>query len=370
VNTGGRLFLAWYYHLPAVAGDDEVDEVWRTSLEPLLRTHTELAIPANVALTGALLARLAEVIPDAVRTLRTAVESGMCHALGTTAYEILPALLPPSHVRRHLERDLALKVEFLGVTPHVFYPGNFTWTPLIAADLVALGYGAIVLDPRHLQAASRTQSWRWLSSEAETMETVMLDTALLDEEVSQLYRYSVEAGALTVTFRSWPCVRRWTFGNTGLLHHPWDTSLEQELARLRQDTASAVLLTLADDGDRVNPVSLANYRRLLERCGDLMLPASALIALGEGADARPLAYLPTFVLGNMDRFWLVDADARYYATLLAQLCAREVAGQVAIDDLLALEDVFPLFWKNVARKRWYFDQATKLLARPTVSSAR
>jgi len=33
------------------------------------------------------------------------------------------------------------------------------------------------------------------------------------------------------------------------------------------------------------------------------------------------------------------------------------------DKLLALQDVFPIFWKRIGRARWYHDRAWELLQR-------
>jgi hypothetical protein len=59
-------------------------------------------------------------------------------------------------------------------------------------------------------------------------------------------------------------VRRISFGTTGVLHRPLE---EDAIAAAAADVTGLAeaggRVTLADDGDRINPVSLAGYRRFL-----------------------------------------------------------------------------------------------------------
>lgn len=353
------LLCAWYFHLPVVAGDDEVIELWNHSLEPLLRVHADVGVPANIAITGTLLERLAYGLPRAVDALRESLTRGRCEILGATYHEVAIPLIPLESLRRQLELDWVTKRHLLDVSPTAFYPGNFAWTPTLPTELTRLGYRSILLDSRHFADAMRTQSWRWESAES-GMTSVMLETAVLDDEVHAAYRYATADGDLTLIFRSWSLVRQWTFGNTGLLHAPWETSIPARIEQLREQSTQA-LLTIADDGDRINPVSLANYRQLLTTCRATVLPVSVLEDLPRHRSARILSYLPTFIVGSLDDFWCADADARHYQLLLSELRDRVRGGFVSPMDLMALEDVFPIFWKNVARKRWYFDRIAELL---------
>ena len=345
------LLLAWYVHLPDVCGDDEVVELWLTSLEPMVRTHREAGVPANVALTGALLRRLALLVPQSLSMFREAIGCGALQLVGTTLHDVALPLLPLKRARLQLELDLEVKRELLGVRATLFWPGNFGWTPVLADELTRLGYATVLLDERHLDVACEVQSWHW--EHRSGMTSRMLDTAVQPHERALVYRLHTDHGPLAVVFRNWSLVRQWSFGTTALLHAPWD-SIDEPLAALYQHKGLAVL---ADDGDRINAVSLANYARVLSACRQKCLPASDLPRLSQSGP--PLPYLPTFILGDIDATRGQDADARYYLALLSQLHARTSSNGVA--EALELDDVFPLFWKNVSRKRWYFERLRRLL---------
>jgi hypothetical protein len=76
--------IAWYYHLPAVCGDDEVGDLIDTSLLPLVQAHRETGRKILLALTGALVDRLAALRPSAIESVGGLVEDGLCELGGTT----------------------------------------------------------------------------------------------------------------------------------------------------------------------------------------------------------------------------------------------------------------------------------------------
>ena len=159
--------------------------------------------------------------------------------------------------------------------------------------------------------------------------------------------------------RDFDLVRRISFGTAGVLHRP----LEEDAI----DAAAAAVIglvegggrvTLADDGDRINPVSLAGYRRFLE-----LLPPGTTVLPGDlGADsaaATELLYLPSFSIADVRGFWLHDLDALHYARILDEIYRAGVPEELE-DTLLELQDVFFLFWKTLPRKTYYLDRLLAL----------
>ena len=126
---------------------------------------------------------------------------------------------------------------------------------------------------------------------------------------------------------------------------------------LRACVAAGGRVTLADDGDRVNPVSLAGYETLLRS-----LPSEAVVTVAPADDERPehaLLYLPSFSLADQWRFWLEDVDAVAYTRALDEIHRRGLPPELD-NEMLELQDVFFLFWKVSPRKRYYLE---KLYAR-------
>jgi hypothetical protein len=351
------LLLVWYFHQPTVVGDDEVLETWHHSLEPLLRLHSETGAIANLAITGALLRRLELVHPSAIDRLARAIQDRVCELMATFYYEVAPPLLSPSSLRRQLEADMAIKSRLL-CRPRSFLPGNFGWTPILARELTKLGVTSVVLDDGHLKAATAAQTWTW-GRDFASMTTRMIEVPLSSAERHSTFRHDAGGAPLIAVFRDWNWVSRISHGSSGALHAPWEPAIKQAAGELCAVAADG-LITLCDDGDRINPISLSAYETLLTACAGMTRSCAQLDLAG----AKPLAYLPAFLLGEEEGFWGSDADSKTYLLLLAEAWRRSEAGGFSAEALLELEDVFPLFWRNVARKQWYFDRLSQLLQYP------
>ncbi len=360
-----KIALCWYYHLPSIASDAELSELARESLAPLLAIHAKLGLPLTLAITGSLLERIGRREPRLHRTLAARVEAGGVELAGTFQHEIFPPAVPYRHLLAHLERDREAKAALAGRAPTTFHPPNFTWVALLGRILGASGFERVLLHQEHFTLCHATQTWRWDPEPTQALRSVLLDTTLDARERRLPHRHPVELGGerreLTVLFRDFELVRRLSFGTEGAIHRPLDGRALDEaiaLARARLDEGSPVVL--ADDGDRVNAISLSAYERFLEG-----LPASAFGTVrGLPADAsRELAYIPSYSIAPLQAFWLGDLDAVHYLALLGELYALEARGEVEADELLELEDVFFLFWKVHARKQAYLDRVHALLAR-------
>ena len=354
--------IAWYYHLPAVCTDEEVEDLVDTSLLPLVQTHRETGRKVLLALTGTLVDRVAGVRPSAIESVGGLVEDGLCELGGTTYHEVFPPLLPLRYLHLQIERDLETKRARFGIEPTVFYPPNFTWTSTLPTLLEEAGFDAALLDEDHYVLATSTQLWRWTVQRGSRLATTLHETMVDRRELHRPYVHPVRggrSGRLMCFVRDFDLVRRISFGTAGVLHRP----LEEDAI----DAAAAAVIglvegggrvTLADDGDRINPVSLAGYRRFLE-----LLPPGTTVLPGDlGADsaaATELLYLPSFSIADVRGFWLHDLDALHYARILDEIYRAGVPEELE-DTLLELQDVFFLFWKTLPRKTYYLDRLLAL----------
>jgi hypothetical protein len=354
--------IAWYYHLPAVCGDEEVEDLVDTSLLPLVQAHRETGRKVVLALTGALVDRVADVRPSAIEAVGRLVEDGLCELGGTTYHEVFPPLLPLRYLRLQIERDLETKRARFAHEPAVFYPPNFTWTSTLPALLVEAGFDGALLDEDHYVLATSTQLWRWTVQRGSRLATTLHETMVDRRELHRPYVHPVRGGRegrLTCFVRDFGLVRRISFGTAGVLHRPLE---EDAIDAAAADVVGLVeaggRVTLADDGDRINPVSLAGYRRFLEQLppGTTVLPGDR----GAGsAGATELLYLPSFSIADVRGFWLHDLDALHYARILDEIHRAGVPAELE-DALLELQDVFFLFWKTLPRKSYYLDRLLAL----------
>jgi Glycosyl hydrolase family 57 len=353
--------LAWYYHLPAVCEDEEVGDLVDTSLLPLVQVHRDTGRKVVLALTGALLARVADVRPSAIEAVGGLVEEGLCELAGTTYHEVFPPLLPLRYLRLQVERDVEAKRARFGVAPAVFYPPNFTWTSTLPALLVEAGYDGAFLDEDHYVLATSTQLWRWTVQRGSRLTTTLHETMVDRRELHRPYVHPVRGaeGRLTCFVRDYELVRRISFGTTGALHRPLEEdAIEAAATEVARLVEGGGRVTLADDGDRINPVSLAAYRRFLELIpqGSAALPKD----LGAGSErGTELLYLPSFSIADVREFWLHDLDALHYSRLLDEIHRADVPEELE-EALLELQDVFFLFWKTLPRKGFYLERLLAL----------
>lgn len=354
--------IAWYYHLPAVCGDEEVEDLVDTSLLPLVQAHRETGRKVVLALTGALVDRVADVRPSAIDAVSGLVKDGLCELGGTTYHEVFPPLLPLRYLRLQIERDLETKRARFAVEPAVFYPPNFTWTSTLPALLAEAGFDGALVDEDHYVLATSTQLWRWTVQRGSRLATTLHETMVDRRELHRPYVHPVRDSLdsrLMCFVRDFDLVRRISFGTAGVLHRPLE---EDAIDAAAADVVSLVevggRVTLADDGDRINPVSLAAYRRFLELLpsGTTVLPED----FGAGSvKATELLYLPSFSIADVRGFWLHDLDALHYAGILDEIHRAGVPGELE-DALLELQDVFFLFWKTLPRKSYYLDRLLAL----------
>lgn len=354
------LTLSWYYHLPPCASAHEVELIAGESLNLLLDAHLRSGAPVALAITGSLLARLEAQHPDCVALLVRAVGAGVVEPLATSYHEVCPFLIPPRYLRRQIECDLALKTRMFGRAPRTFWPGNFAWSPVLAPMLAALGIGSVLIDEAHLRAAHQTQLWHWLHADALAMETTLVDTMVGEAVAGSVFMLEGGGAApMRVLVQSTAMRRALSFGTRGAIHRAWDDAeLDTVLAGLDAAGAFApgVHLLCADDGDRINPVSIHQYRRLLQHAGHALVAPSTTVAT-EAPEV--LEFLPAHAPGGM-AFW-TDEVSTAYLRVLDELYRAADLGILAADEVLPLQDVFPLFWKRIARARWFYDRAWALL---------
>jgi hypothetical protein len=348
--------FVWYYHMPWVCDDAEVADLARESLGPLLHIHETLAAPVTLAISGALVERLSKVAPMLLERLSKLSRAGLVEIAGAFYYEVLPAVLTTAELARHIAADIAVKHEFLETTPTTFLPGNFSWVPSLAWLLADSGFGQIVLDGDHLRRACAVQQWRW-SPEGKTEFSDLLAPSDIDrQDMRQPYRLALPRRRdLCLLFRDTEAVMAVSHGQDGAIQHPFDAA-RAEAALTSLDAESGVSV-LADDGDRINALSVASYRALLTAYGPSRLTT---IAKAANVPARRLDYLPGYSLADLYRFWLADGDSLHWLRVLDELRAA-YPGDLG-ERILRLHDVYPLFWRNHWRCRLFWDEALSLMA--------
>ena len=294
--------------------------------------------------------------------LGEAIADGIVEPIATTCHEVCPFLIPPRYLRRQLELDFAIKKRLLDARPVAFWPGNLAWAPILANVLADVGARTAIVAEAHLVEAHQTQLWHWLRKDGPQVESLLVDTLTAESVATGAYRLQHAPNVcLDLRVQSASLRRDLSFGVTGAIHHAWDDDpLDAVVRKLRssQTAVDGASVFCGDDGDRINPVSIHQYRRLLEQIGPWLAPVSAEPAAGS---QQPLDFLPAYAPGGI-AFWQ-DSVAAAYLQTLDELYRAVDRGRCEADELLALQDVFPIFWKRIGRARWYHDRAWELLRR-------
>lgn len=363
----GGLVLCWYFHLPTLCADGEVDDLARRSIAPLLRVHRQTKTPVTLAVTGTLLARLATRAPKVVDDLQDLHARQLCEVAATCLHEIYPPDVPLEYLSRHVVQDIALKKRLLGLTPSTFYPPNLVWVGAFGQILAEAAVDRAILDGMHYRLAASAQTWRWSQTEIDHVATELLPADVDPSETQRVVACQLGSGTETGTpprlrcfFRENRTVSAFSFGNSGLLHRDDLAALGELACTIKKQTVEGRLITLADDGDRVNPVSLYGYESFLDRLGE------AVCTLPSACEANPgepdLPYLPSFAIDGFRDFLHEGVDSEHYLSLLNELYRHRMTDPAKEAELMALQDVFFLFWKTVPRKRDYLERVLKLHA--------
>ncbi len=360
-NSG--IVVSWYFHLPTICPSSEVQDLAHRSIDPLLRAHERRGVPLTLAISGTLLSRLAIDAPRTVEMLSNMTSEGLCDGAVTLMHEAFPSLLSFRFLHKQISSDVAIKTQLLGVEPRTFFPPNFAWVGAIESCLAEHGIDQIILDADHYRLAVSPQSWRWSGGGVGAPESVLLDPSIDRRELWRVIeceaKFNVDSNVLRCFFRDSSFVRKFSFGSTGLIQQVnTDSEIVEFAEGLNCAVDSGFVVTLADDGDRVNPVSLRHYETFLD-----ILAEGSLVRCDQLLSSQRfprLSYLPGYALPNFESLLLEGMDSRHYMAILAELCALDV-GHNYDKEIMELQDIFFLFWKTVSRKREYLQRALEIV---------
>jgi hypothetical protein len=359
----GKVSMAWYFHMPSVMTDEDVSEVVRESMSPLIDLHRKLNIPFNLAVTGVLLKRIEHIDKNFLDRLKVDIRNGLIDLMGTFYHEIFPPIVPFTYLWAHVAQDIELKQRLFSVTPKSFFVANYTWVPALQYIFNKAGYRSIILDQKHFDAATRVQTWKWRFEETHSMNAYLVSTILDDAEARHAYYFAKPDRPreewLELRFRATDFVQMLSFGTSGAIHRPTEQQAIRKLAERIAAAAAEFDIVLADDGDRVNPVSIPGYELFLKSIEPSRFDRISTLRRWE-QNIKVLPYLPSFSPGSHEDFWLSDLDALHYQTLMQDLY-RQHGGRID-ERIMELQDVFFLFWKTYHRKQWYVERVLEMLA--------
>jgi hypothetical protein len=247
-------------------------------------------------------------------------------------------------------------------------PPNLVWVGAFESILPDQGISGVILDGGHYTYAVSAQPWRWTMSTMNAFAMDLLDPEVDPAETRRVVPYGWhrrESSAnemLRCFFRDNDAVLRFSFGNQGLLHRLRDfAGLASFADELRAQISLGSLVTLADDGERVNPLALYTYEAFLHLIGEgaCVLPSDCSVT----TKSRELGYLPSYALGDLDDFLRSGIDSRHYIDLLAEIYESERIEAEDEEELLALQDLYFLYWKTNPRKRAYLERLLELRRR-------
>jgi hypothetical protein len=225
--------------------------------------------------------------------------------------------------------------------------------------LLDIGVDTVLADQGHYELAVSPQSWRWNAREIAGPSSKLLDAQIDVRERST----PVIVQALDQT-RQYRClirdnrtVQNLSFGTRGAIHAASFERVDEIVLDLAAALRLGLTVTLADDGDRINPMSLPGYEHFLES-----LPQQASLVGNVRAEQRgpALEYLPSYALPGFEELLRDGQDSSHYLQLLDELY-RKPGAHRKMHEILALQDIFFLFWKTVSRKRFYVEGVLRLL---------
>lgn len=316
--------------------DADVEDVVRESLFPLLSAHARTRTPLTLAITGAFLERLPSLSPKTIELLKQLVQDKLVEIAATFFHEVYPHFLKAKYLSAQIARDIELKQALLGVQPTCFYPANFAWSPILPYIMSSLGLSRIILDQAHLDVVGAMQDWKW---NALGQMNALVPAALPKESIRRMWiLFDNETPILDLFFVDRERVQAFSFGDVGKIHNPQFEELTDNEPSILEGPPG--LTIIADDGDRINALSALRYEQELSRARKF------LVNMNEISDNAPgrLDYLPGFSLGDTFDFWLSGPESLHWLSILNEVENR--SGGVVSEQLLSLQDVYPIFWRT------------------------
>ena len=291
------------------------------------------------------------ISPRSLDRLSLLRQQGLVEIAATFHHEVFPHFLEPNHLAAQIQRDMCTKKAIFGAAPTTFLPANFAWTPALAPLLAAAGLRRVVLDGRHLSLAGAMQRWKW---HAFGPEAPLHPAALPPSAGHHIWTLHGETGPLLdLVFRDVRRVDVVSFGDKGAIHRPLDATAQASAVSALRSGSGIVLL--ADDGDRVNTISIDAYRAILEQETHGLKRVDELIEKRAGR----LDHLPGFCLSDINDFWLAGPESHHWLRVLDAVHRK--FPDPDDPEVLSLHDVYPLFWRTHWRTRRFWEKAYKLL---------
>lgn len=118
----GALHVLWFCHQPFFVPDDEV--VWRvnSSYRPIVDAFRDRSLPMSLGITGGLLERIANLVPEFLEELRQAVEEGQLTLVGTAAHHPVLPWLSTNSARAQIAEDQRIRAKLDLPSLPVFWP--------------------------------------------------------------------------------------------------------------------------------------------------------------------------------------------------------------------------------------------------------
>ncbi len=362
-----QLVVLWHVHQPFFVSDEEVHEHIARSYQPLIEMHRELGIPYGLNVCGGLLERLKKLAPDWLELLRSEIESRRIELLGSGKFHPLLPLLPYDRARAQVEADIDAKRSVLCVRPKGFWPTDLGWTHWLVPILCGAGVSWVAVDSSAKVAASILPGWTTDTTMGHRVMRPDLSPLVAERELGEVHRLRLGQYEIFALLRHHELTWELVDQQEGVLHSP--AHLGRALDRIEEYyRAGSSLLVIGDDGERIHPQTITNYRRWLTSLQDLGIQfLTGSDALASRAAAATDVYLPTSTFMVDFSAWLTTPDDYVCFRHLDEVERQfeRVAGHVirhgdeeartqltALNAmLLSVEDSGFYFWKYLRRTR-------------------
>lgn len=253
--------VIWHIHQPLFIPDDELIRQTHESYRLILHVHEELLVPFTLNVTGVLLKRLLSLQPDLIETIIRLKKKQLLDFTGSGYYHPLIPLLSQEYATLQIKKDLELKRHIFQSKPSGFWPTDLGWAPWMGPLLHDLGFSWVVIDSPSLTLGNALPQWSEVNHEGLVTLSPEIESISLDQELHRAYIHEINNRDIKVFIRDHNLSLGLTDFDKGVIYN--QDKINDFAQKIKNTTGPERLVTIAEDGERINAQTIRNYRLFL-----------------------------------------------------------------------------------------------------------
>lgn len=361
-----NLSIIWHIHQPTFIPDYEVCDMVSESYMNILNIHEELKIPFCLNITGSLIERLLVLEPEFIIYIKKLVKINIIELLASAYYHPILPILSHENAKIQIKKDIELKRRVFKTQLKGFWPTDLAWAHWLIPLLKNEKIDWTIIDSPSLVQSNALPEWSNRIAQNLKVLSPEIKTITLKNEIHKPYFTEFFNDKMSIIIRDHEMTTYLTEFNNGVIYN--ENLIEDFKKNITNSLKDGDLLTIGDDGERINVQTARIYKQLLEfliNNGIKFQTPSTFLEKNPQIESR---YFPASTFQYDLKAWINNMDDEVYFTFLRNISNKiellryiyklndnkqniEDCLKKAEELLLKAEDSGCLFWRFLRRTK-------------------